>query len=357
MPARLGRGAEPLLRLRGRDAARAPGAAAKIVPAGAERAFLAPLPVAAARAARGRRSRAPSSATVLERLGVRTLGELAALPAGAVADRFGRARAARARAGARPRHAAAPARRPASALVERDRPARGGLGPPARAHARAADRPPARAARAARARASQAAARRALRRAGHLAARGHAAPGDRRRASACGWRWRRSWPSCRRRSSSSASTVVAFGPPVADQLSFQPPGRAASAAGASREALRQTRAAAGSRVGAAGARGGSRLARPRAARVPDAVPGMSWRSASTARARRRSQAGAGRRARRRSGAREVESRARAVAGRGPLVDRAPAAPPLLRADDSRRRRTRSCSATSRAGAGISQNGA
>ncbi len=63
-----------------------------IVPAGSERAFLAPLEVTVLR------ERLPAPArladdlpTALERLGVRTLGELAALPGAAVADRFGAA--------------------------------------------------------------------------------------------------------------------------------------------------------------------------------------------------------------------------------------------------------------------------
>jgi protein ImuB len=61
-----------------------------IVPAGAERAFLAPLPVALLRARLPAPARqADDLPAALERLGVRTLGELAALPRAAVADRFG----------------------------------------------------------------------------------------------------------------------------------------------------------------------------------------------------------------------------------------------------------------------------
>jgi protein ImuB len=60
-----------------------PGRAAKIVPAGAERAFLAPLPVEVLL------SRDAELPAVLRRLGIRTLGELGALPANAVVDRFG----------------------------------------------------------------------------------------------------------------------------------------------------------------------------------------------------------------------------------------------------------------------------
>jgi protein ImuB len=91
MPARLGAGPGRFCALAAAGRAR-PGRAAKVVPAGAGRAFLAPLPVKLLRSrpeavARGR---AEDLCTVLERLGVRTLGELAALDAGAVADRFGR---------------------------------------------------------------------------------------------------------------------------------------------------------------------------------------------------------------------------------------------------------------------------
>jgi protein ImuB len=69
-----------------------PGRAARIVPAGAERSFLAPLPVSLLRArpevaVRSRRDDLP---TVLERLGIRTLGALGALTPAEVADRFGR---------------------------------------------------------------------------------------------------------------------------------------------------------------------------------------------------------------------------------------------------------------------------
>jgi nucleotidyltransferase/DNA polymerase involved in DNA repair len=64
-----------------------------IVPAGAERAFLAPLPVKFLRArpeVTGRGSRSADLPAVLDQLGVRTLGQLGALSADAVADRFGR---------------------------------------------------------------------------------------------------------------------------------------------------------------------------------------------------------------------------------------------------------------------------
>src|SRR5947207_3422096 len=56
------------------------------VPKGAVRAFLAPLPVGLLRARAAELAELPE---VLERLGIRTLGELAALPAPAVAERFG----------------------------------------------------------------------------------------------------------------------------------------------------------------------------------------------------------------------------------------------------------------------------
>lgn len=58
---------------------------AEVIPKGAVRAWLAPLPVALLRG----RTELAVLAETLERLGVRTLGELAELPAPAVAERFG----------------------------------------------------------------------------------------------------------------------------------------------------------------------------------------------------------------------------------------------------------------------------
>jgi protein ImuB len=73
-----------------------PGRTAKIVPRGAERSFLAPLPVTLLRARPeacelpdGRRS--ADLPAVLEQLGIRTLGALAALPVADVSDRLGKA--------------------------------------------------------------------------------------------------------------------------------------------------------------------------------------------------------------------------------------------------------------------------
>ncbi len=60
-----------------------------IVPAGAARAFLAAQPVGVLRERLGDEWERASVPDTLERLGVRTLGELASLPAAAVADRFG----------------------------------------------------------------------------------------------------------------------------------------------------------------------------------------------------------------------------------------------------------------------------
>jgi protein ImuB len=62
-----------------------PRRSAEIVSAGAVRGFLAPLPVGLLRA----RPELAALPETLERLGVRTLGELAALPAPAMAERFG----------------------------------------------------------------------------------------------------------------------------------------------------------------------------------------------------------------------------------------------------------------------------
>jgi protein ImuB len=92
-PARIGVGPSRFCSFAAAGRAR-PGRAAKIVPTGAERAFLAPLPVMLLRArpdaAALPRARSADLPTVLEQLGIRTLGELGALPADAVADRFGR---------------------------------------------------------------------------------------------------------------------------------------------------------------------------------------------------------------------------------------------------------------------------
>lgn len=82
MPVRLGVGPSRFCAFAAAGRAR-PGRAAKIVPAGAERAFLAPLPVGFLR------SRNAELPTILRRLGISTMGEFAALPANAVADRFG----------------------------------------------------------------------------------------------------------------------------------------------------------------------------------------------------------------------------------------------------------------------------
>ena len=83
MPARLGAAPSRFCAFAAATRAR-PGRGSKIVPAGAERAFLAPLPVSLLPA-----PLAAELCPALERLGVRTLGELAALPARDVADRFG----------------------------------------------------------------------------------------------------------------------------------------------------------------------------------------------------------------------------------------------------------------------------
>ena len=102
MPARIGAGPSRFCAFAAAGRAR-PGRAAKIVPAGAARAFLAPLPLTLLDRtgirldANSGSSASPGSAAgsnivnALERLGVRTLGELAALAPGELADRFGRA--------------------------------------------------------------------------------------------------------------------------------------------------------------------------------------------------------------------------------------------------------------------------
>jgi protein ImuB len=94
MPARLGVAASRFCAFAAASRGR-PGRPAKIVPHGAERAFLAPLPVALLRARPEAASlpggpRRADIPELLERLGIRTLGELSALPKDAIADRFGR---------------------------------------------------------------------------------------------------------------------------------------------------------------------------------------------------------------------------------------------------------------------------
>jgi protein ImuB len=85
MPARIGAAPARFVSYAAAWGARGRGAKRRaIVPPGAERAFLAPLSVAMLD------GRLEADISVeLERLGIRTLGALAALPSGAVADRFG----------------------------------------------------------------------------------------------------------------------------------------------------------------------------------------------------------------------------------------------------------------------------
>ena len=227
---------------RSRPRARArPGRGSKIVPAGAERAFLAPLPVSLLPGPLASASCAPA----LERLGVRTLGELAALPRG--------------RRGRPLRRAAACARaswRSAATTPLRPR-------PPGEVLAEEIDLPEAvsgiQLQRALELLIDRLLARperrgRALRRL-RLGAR-FVERGTWRREVALRQATRLARaPAARARRPRLAElpapieqlalAVVAFGPPVADQLSFHRPDEQ-SAAGASREALRQTRAAAGS---------------------------------------------------------------------------------------------------------------
>jgi protein ImuB len=100
MPARIGAAAARFASYAAAWGARGRGARRRaIVPPGAERAFLAPLPVSLLidhvevddRPRDGGREAEHVAGMIveLERLGIRTLGELAALPSGAVADRFG----------------------------------------------------------------------------------------------------------------------------------------------------------------------------------------------------------------------------------------------------------------------------
>jgi protein ImuB len=101
MPARIGAAPARFASYAAAWGARGRGAKRRaIVPPGAERAFLAPLPVSLLidhvevddrprDSGREAEHVAGMMIVELERLGIRTLGELAALPSGAVADRFG----------------------------------------------------------------------------------------------------------------------------------------------------------------------------------------------------------------------------------------------------------------------------
>ena len=95
--------------------------------------------------------------------------------------------------------------------------------------------------------------------------------------------------------------------PAGRRPALLPPARRAGAPPPPGEALRQTRAAAGGGVGAARARHRSRLAHPRAARVPDPLPGVSRGPPSVPTATGDGRGERGRRARSGSGAREVDS--------------------------------------------------
>src|SRR5918994_5729131 len=87
IPARLGAAPTRFAAFAAARGARGRGARRRaIVPGGVERAFLAPLPVSLLDSHLG-----DGVSLELERLGIRTLGELAALPREAVADRFGTA--------------------------------------------------------------------------------------------------------------------------------------------------------------------------------------------------------------------------------------------------------------------------
>ena len=215
-----------------------PGRGAKSVPPGAERAFLAALPVTLLPAPLG-----AELAPALERLGIRTLGELARLPASHLADRFGR-QGLRAGELAHGRDTALRPRSPGERLSEEIELPEAASGLQLqRALELLIDRLLARPERRGRA-------LRALRLGARFVERGT---------------WRRDVPLRQAHSSRErlrlallprlgelpapierlSLTVVAYGPPVADQLSFQRPDEQ-ERRNRLAEALRQTRAAAGS---------------------------------------------------------------------------------------------------------------
>jgi len=214
-----------------------PGRGAKTVPPGAERTFLAPLPVTLLPAPLG-----ADLAPALERLGIRALGELARLGASDLADRFGR-QGLRARELAHGRDTALRPRIPGERLSEEIELPEAGSGLQLqRALELLIDRLLARPERHGRA-------LRALRLGARFVERGT---------------WRRDVPLRQAHSSRErlrlallprldelpapierlSLTVVAYGPPVADQLSFQRPDEQ-ERRNRLAEALRQTRAAAG----------------------------------------------------------------------------------------------------------------
>jgi nucleotidyltransferase/DNA polymerase involved in DNA repair len=214
-----------------------PGRGAKTVPPGAERAFLAPLPVTLLPA-----PLAAELAPALERLGIRTLGELAHLDASDLADRFGRP-GLRAWELAHGRDTALRPRAPGERLSEEIELPEAGSGVQLeRALELMIDRLLARPERRGRA-------LRAVRLGARFVERGT---------------WRRDVPLRQAHSSRErlrlallprlgelpapverlSLTVVAYGPPVADQLSFQRPDEQ-ERRNRLAEALRQTRAAAG----------------------------------------------------------------------------------------------------------------
>jgi len=112
--ARLGAGASRFVAWAAARQAVGRRAGALVVPAGAERAFLAPQAIALLRS----RLELADLCELLERLGIRTLGELAALPAAAAAERFGHP-GLRALDLARGRDSAIEPRRPPESVRER----------------------------------------------------------------------------------------------------------------------------------------------------------------------------------------------------------------------------------------------
>ena len=257
----------------------------------------------------------------------------------AVADRFGARGPEGAAAGARRGRAAAPAPAPRGA-GRSARAARGGLGPAARAGAGAAGRSPARPPGAARAEPAPAAARRAAGRGRGLAVGGRrcaSASADAERLRLALLPKLEQLPGPAARSSLRALELGPAGERAGDAGTR--PRRSGGASGSPRRCARRGRPRA--RRGAAGARGGPRLAGARAASHADPFPSPTtlvtarrhiyWPLPVEVEARR------GRRAARRRGGRG-RGGAGGVAGRGPLVDAAAASPPLLRARARRRAR-------------------
>ena len=211
----------------------AAGDGEEVVPAGSLGDFLDPLPVAALTPRLGLGEReAGVLVETLRRLGIGTLGALAALAPARIADRFGAARPARPRARPRRGAAAAPAPSPRGAR-RRGRAAGRDRRQPARARPRAARRPLPRRPPAQGPHAALAALRRPARRRGELERRAGAGQADRLGARLLRTVLAPRLEALPAPASALRLRAIALGPPVGDQLELSVRGAGGSAATAS----------------------------------------------------------------------------------------------------------------------------